>query len=330
MLHSKLRFTADVYKKETHNLLLNVDLPNYTGASEIVRNLGKMENKGLELTVGATPVRNGDWNVNFNLNFSLNRNKVLALGKNNLLTTGGRPSQTGGVSPTILKVGEPMSSFRGYIYEGVWQEDEADLAHQFGRQPGDARYKDINGDGSIGGEDLAIIGSPLPDYIWGFNSTVSYKNFDLNLVINGSEGGQIYNIVWGGMFGLGGQNRDPVAKAILNRWSPDNPNSTIPAFTKTNHTKIASTQFVQDASWVRFKNISLAYSLPSQIFNNTRISSLKLSGSVQNAISFYSKDFVGFDPSLESSTSDRSMGVYNGFSSYPIPRIITFSINLKF
>src|SRR5690625_520454 len=119
------------------------------------------------------------------------------------METGGRPSQTGGVAPTILKVGHPISSFRGYVFEGVYQLDEKEEAANYGKQPGDAKYRDINNDGTISGEDITIIGSPFPDFYYGFNGTISYKNFDLNVMIQGSQGGKIYNIFAAELFGLG-------------------------------------------------------------------------------------------------------------------------------
>src|SRR5699024_9226319 len=215
-------------KKRTKDLLLNVPVPIYTGADHTTRNLGEIENKGLEISVGTTPVDNDKVKLNLNFNISFNRNKVLSLGDQDEILTGGSTGALGGTYPLLIKPGYPLGTFRGYVFDGIYQEGQKEEAAEFSKQPGDARYKDLNGDGSITSDDITTIGSAEPNFYYGFNGTLSYKNFDLNVVVTGRKGGDVFNLVYGQLFGIAGVTLDPVTKDILNRWTPDNPSNFVP------------------------------------------------------------------------------------------------------
>ncbi len=189
----RLNATVDLYMKTTKDLLLNRTLPGYTGFSSIIDNVGSVENKGLELSISGDPftgvVR---WNSGFNI--SWNRNKVLNLGEANKLeyktTYGGYSLKTGFMQ---LRVGEPFGQMYGYGYEGTWKTSEAEAAAAFGQLPGDPKYTDFNKDGKINTSDIMIIGNAIPDFIFGWSNRVSYNNFELTLLIQGSKGNDIFN-----------------------------------------------------------------------------------------------------------------------------------------
>ena len=331
MLDSRITFTADVYRKRTKDLLLNVPVPLFTGADHITRNLGEVENKGLEMALGLTPVDHDDFRLNLNFNISFNRNKVLSLGDQSMILTGGHNGALGGTYPLLIQPGYPLGTFRGYVFEGVYQSSQKDEAAEYGKQPGDAIYEDLNGDGAINADDVTTIGSAEPNFYYGFNGTLTYKQFDLNVVASGRQGGDVFNLVYGQLFGIAGVTLDPVTSDILNRWTPDHPSHTIPGFTTTSQTYLVSSQFVQNGSYFKLNNVSLDYNFPARMFENSFIQSLRLYASVQNLITLTAKDFVGYDPQLHASTdTDTYEGLYYNFQSYPIARTISFGIDLNF
>jgi TonB-linked SusC/RagA family outer membrane protein len=333
LFESRFNFTADYYRKLTYDLLLDQPLPDFMGASVITRNLGKVENKGVELSFGyESHVRGDKDKLSFtgNINFTFGSNKVLELGEGRTrILLGPSNGTVAGVNPILVQIGQPLGTFEGYIFEGVYQEKDAAEAAKYGRQPGDARYKDVNNDGSVTGDDVAIIGNSQPDFTYGFNGTVSYKNFDLNLVITGVQGGKIYNLIKGQLFGLGGETLNPVTADILNRWTPDHPSNTVPGFTKTSNTFVTSSQFLEDGSYMKITNLALSYTLPQSMIKKIALTSLKIFASAQNLATF--TRYSGYDPQLYSNGStDYYRGLNYSFSSYPLARTITFGIDITF
>jgi TonB-linked SusC/RagA family outer membrane protein len=329
-LNSFLTFTVDYYNKKTTNMLLIVPLPDYTGVSNVTKNLGSMRNKGLEVALGLTPIQKKNLSFTANFNVSFNRNKVLTLGGRDKILTGPSTGAFGGVHALKLQVGEPLGTFRGYIFEGIYQKDQAQEAAAKGHQPGDAIYKDVNDDASINGNDITTAGTAQPDFLYGFNALLNFRNFDFNVLITGQYGGQIFNITRSALLGYsGGASLDPISTAILNRWTPDNPSNKIAGFTTTNNYRFLSSQFVQDATYLKIRNITLGYSIPPQLINKLSMSKLRIFASIKNAATF--TKFTGFDPQMhQNGDNDVFNGLYALFPQYPLARIITFGINIKF
>ncbi|MDN5212974.1 TonB-dependent receptor [Fulvivirgaceae bacterium BMA12] len=319
---SKLTLSLDLYQKKTTDLLLDRVLPSYVGPTVVTQNVGEVENKGFDLRLGATILDTDDWHVSSILSVSKNNNKVLALVDDIELMELGLVYQTNTfpVNPTAVQLGKPISTFRGYVFEGVYQLGEEDEAARYGKVPGQARYKDINGDTLITSDDIVTVGDGNPDFTWGWNWTVSWKKFDLNFLLLGSHGNDIYNFTRMRMMGLGAAQFHAVHADYNNRWTPSNP-SEIPS--GRDGTEFLSSQFIEDGSFVSMKNITLGYNFDFP--GNNFIESLRIYASAENL--FIITDYTGFDPEATASgSSDVDLGI--DLNAYPINR--SYSVGLKF
>ncbi len=327
LLDSAITLSFDYYKKNTTDLLLDVILPEFVGPTRKFENAGEVENKGFEITLGTKIIKKDNWNINSTLTVTSNKNKVLALNGDVLFQEYGNSIRTNTfpVNPTRVEVGLPISTFRGYIYEGVYQIGEEAEAAIFGRAPGDAKYKDINGDEIISTDDITTIGDGNPDFVWGWNWDVSYKNWNLNFLLTGSEGNDIYNLQRARLMSLGAQQFHAVHGDYRNRWTPDNP-SNIPS--GRDGTEILSSQFIEDGSFITMKNISLSYNVDSKTLNKLGLSTVRLYTSVENL--FIITDYTGFDPESTASNADADTDLGIDYNSYPINRSITFGLNVSF
>lgn len=338
VFNGRLSATADVYHKTTKDLLLNRTLPGYTGFSSIIDNVGSVANKGVEISISGDPVVGAvRWNSSFNI--SWNRNKVLDLGEVKELdfktTYGGYSLKNGFMQ---LRVGEPFGQMYGYGYQGTWKTSESKEAAAFGQLPGDPKYTDFNGDGKINSADIMVIGNAIPDFIFGWSNRVSYRNFELTFLIQGSKGNDIFN-----------QNRirlentsEGTSARLLDRWTPDNQDTDVPAFidavTRQNaglSSKVSLgsgdggrlQRYVEDGSYVRLKNITLGYSLPAYLINRIGVKKVRAYVSGTNLITL--TNYTGYDPEVSAyNGNDAQIGV--DLSNYPTAKIITFGINVTF
>ena len=327
-LKNRLNFSADYFKKKTKDLLLNVPTPAYWGGGSILNNVGKVENEGFEFSLSAMPIKKNDLTWNMGIQFSSYKNKVVELGGgatyiNSTITN---LTGTGIAQNDMLRiiVGEPIGTFWGLESLGIWQENEAAEAAEFGLQPGDYKYRDLNEDKIIDAEDKKIIGHSLPKYTWSFDNTVTYKNFELNVFIMAVHGNKINNFDYSQSCTIGGDTK-AIVNADVVSWTPSNNSNKWPALgTGTGPNDLTSSRFLQDGSFIRLKNLSLSYRFPSSII---RGAPLKLSVSGQNLLTI--TDFKGYDPEATSGGgADINQGVVSG--AYPSPRVITFSLNLNF
>lgn len=323
--NSKLTLSFDVYKKNTTDLLLERILPSFVGPTLVAENVGEVENKGFDINLGLVVLDNNDLTISSNLSFSRNANKVLAL------VDGNEPLELGNiyynntfpVNPTRVEVGEPISSFRGYVFEGVYQLNEADEAARFGRVPGDAKYQDLNGDGVISSDDITIVGDGNPDFTWGWNWTANWRNLDLNFLLLGTQGNEIYNFQRMRMMGLGAAQFHAVHADYNDRWTESNP-SNIPA--GRNGTEFLSSQFIEDGSFVALKNVSVGYTL-NNVLHEIGLKGLRLYVNAENL--FILTDYSGYDPeSTASGNSDVDLGI--DLNAYPINRSFSFGIKATF
>jgi TonB-dependent starch-binding outer membrane protein SusC len=332
----RLNVTADYYYKKTTDLLMPRDLPGYTGFTSIVDNVGSIENRGFEFAISGDPlVGRVRWNSSFNI--STNKNKVLDLGTQERI---GYRTTKGGYSVNTpfmyLVKGEPFGQIYGYQYEGVWGTDKASDAAAFGQLPGDARFKDVNGDGSINNQDLTVIGNSFPDFIFGWSNRVSYSNFDLNFLIQGSKGNDLFNM---GRIRLESPGEGTSAR-LLDRWTPDNQDTDVPGFIEaktreeaglTSKVSIGGDQrisrWVEDASYLRLKNIMLGYNLPVSLTKRFKINSLRVFVSATNLITI--TDYTGYDPETSAyNVNDAMIGV--DFSNYPQSKFYNVGLNVSF
>ena len=333
----RLNATVDLYLKTTKDLLLRRTLPGYTGFSSIMDNVGSVENKGLELSFSGDPLTGVvKWNSGFNI--SWNRNKVLDLGEVTKLefktTYGGYSLKNGFMQ---LRVGEPFGQMYGYGYEGTWKTSEASAAAVFGQLPGDPKYTDVNLDGKIDTKDIMIIGNAIPKFIFGWSNRLTYNNFELTLLIQGSQGNDIFNQ---GRIRLE-SNYEGTSIRMLDRWTPYNQDTDVPAFIDAvtrqnaglkNNVSLGSDggrlqRYVEDGSYIRLKNVTLGYSLPSSLISRIGITKLRAYVSGTNLITL--TKYTGYDPEVSAyNSNDAMIGV--DLSNYPTARTITFGIDVTF
>ncbi len=326
LFKGRLSGNIDYYYKKTTDLLLDVNIPDYSGGGKITQNVGSLENKGFEFLLTGVLVDDAKFKLSTSYNMSFNRNKILDLGaEEEIFTDGGYSVSSYSAPPFILKVGEPLGQFRGYKFLGLWQENEAVQAAEYGLVPGDSKYLDLNDNKNYDGEDMVNIGSSQPDFIWGWNTNLSYGNFDLSVFVNGVHGNQVWNQTRWLTIGMGTDVESPTSVDILNRWTPANTNTTVPGFSATNTTYAQSSQFVEDGSFIRLNNVTLGYTFPERILNN-KLSDVRMYVSAQNL--FVITNYSGIDPELTStpSWSDTAQGIDNG--TYPSTRTFTFGIKV--
>ncbi len=322
------RFTAsfDYYKKNTTDVLLTVTPPTYLGGITELINAGEIENKGFEFMLEGTIIDNEDFKWDALFNFSTNEATAISLGKDNFIfPAGGNFSGSNGIG-TKIEVGQEMGNIQGYVSDGVWGSDEVTEAAVFGAAPGDSKYKDINGDNAITSDDITTIGNGAPEFIWGLNNTFAYKNLTLNIFVQSMVGHDILNI---NRALTNGVNGDSSRTSIdqLNAWTANNQNTSVPALTSTYQQQPEDSRYIEDGTFIRFKNISLAYDLPKSILESTFIDSVKLSLSAQNL--FTITDYKGYDPEV---SAGGNSNVFLGYDTgvYPNPKSVTFGLNVKF
>ena len=320
LLKGRLSVEFDYYWKQTSDLLLGFDLVDYAGGLGTVLNVGAMKNRGFDLLVRAVPVQSDKFGWETSLNVSAFQNQVKELGDREEIFTGANAFSGGG--NFIIRTGAELGSIVAYKYLGVYTSDEADEAASFNRQPGDAKYLDANRDGAITPADVVIVGRALPDAIFGFNNTFTYGNFELNLFLQGTAGNDILNTQRLEMRLVPTTPTDP---ELLNAWQAGtNETSNVTALNGLLLGR--SSNYVEDGSFVRLKNVRLAYSLPANTLPLVQGFQVYISG--QNLLTL--TNYRGYDPeaSASSTEDDQVFGYDRGV--YPNARIFTAGFNLTF
>jgi TonB-linked SusC/RagA family outer membrane protein len=308
-LNNRINLSADYYIKNTRDLLNNVSLPSSLGYTYTIQNIGKIQNKGFELSVNATVLEGAfKWNVATNL--SVNRNKVVKLyGGNDIL--GGTIGAAVNDNVNILREGYPLGSFYGYVEKGY--DDKGFIA-----------YEDYNNNGSRDAGDKKIIGNPNPKFTYGFNSTMSFKNFELTFFIQGSQGNDLFNLSAQGQGYDYGQALNMPREVYLDHWTPDHTNAKYPVI-KTSSQAQMSNRFVEDASYLRFKNIQLSYNLPVTKLHIKWMKYAQLYASGQNLITL--TKYSWYDPEVNSYGGGNS--IIQGVDHYVYPMAKTTTIGLR-
>jgi TonB-dependent starch-binding outer membrane protein SusC len=344
---SRLSFSLDLYKKVSEGFLFQVPLPlyltggggQYGGISAPFSNLGEMENRGYDITLGYNTKGGKDFSWSSTLVFSHYKNELTDLISGLPLTS---EINTNGYLPVVATntvVGSPIGLFYGYQTDGIFNNlDELNSAPlQFGQTVGtapgqtylgDYKYKDINNDGVVDSNDRTFIGNPHPDFTFGFTNSFKYKNFDLSLFLQGSYGNDLLNLT----------RRSGTANSILgqnllvessNYWTPTNTNTDIPRpINIENNTNYnLSDRYVEDGSYVRVQNVTIGYNLPQDLISSAKMSRVRLYASVQNLYTF--TKYSGYDPEIGSFNQSPTLaGIDNG--RYPSPRTFSFGVNVEF
>ena len=323
-LDDRISLTAEYYRKETNDLLFSVPIPIFSGYQTRLENLGSIENKGLELQLDAQVlVSTFKWSTNFNV--TLNRNKVLELPDNVDILYSSAPSNNGGTMETsLLRVGEPVGVFYGYVYEGVYQTGDTFIpGGGFETSEGGERFSDIDGNQILDSEDRTIIGDPNPKAVWGFNNDFSYKGIYLNMFFQAFTGGDMLNLVRLDMDRLSGNTN--ATKDALRRWTPENTDTDVPKAAVGRVSRVSS-RFVEDGSFLRLKNISLGYDFDSSVLKKLGVGTARVYISGQNLLTI--TNYLGVDPEVGYRSSNVNLGL--DYDSYPNTKAYTVGINLSF
>ncbi len=333
ILENRVTFSADYYIKKTSDLLLYVPIPASVGipGNVALQNVGSLENRGVEFQVSSKNIVKPDftWNTDFNINF--NRSKVLDIVGTTIHSGPVNPAGTT-YNLTIVQAGQPLGAFYGYISDGV---DPA---------TGNIKYRDINGvdangvltgkpDGKIDDSDKTIIGNASPKFTYGLSNSLTYKNFTLDLFLQGVQGNDIFNAtkILSESMRLGmNQSAD-----VVNRWQKVGDVTSIPRAIKDDVTNSEiSSRYIENGSYLRVKSVTLGYNLPKSIVNKLRISRFMLFVTAENLLTF--TKYSGFDPEVsafsasyqDNTSKNTSAGV--DYGTYPQSRDILFGVNITF
>lgn len=345
LFESRLSTTVEVYKKVSKDFLYQLAVTDFiTGGNSPGAitapwvNLGEMQNTGLDLTISYKTIGNGNFNWNSTLTFSHYKNRVNRL-LGDLTINGTVPLDQSNQNITLTRVGQPIGLFFGYQVEGLFRslDDINGAPIQFGRPfedalfsttwLGDVKYKDINGDGVIDGNDRTVIGNPHPDFTFGFQNSFSYKSFDMSVFLQGSYGNDVFNAI-GRSLTAGNRTFTNQAPSVLDYWSVDNPNAGSPRLARNDTPNInISDRYIEDGSYLRIQNIALGYTLPPDVSEKIGMQKLRIYGSIQNLYTF--TKYSGYDPEIGAYNQNALLlGVDNG--RYPSPRTFTLGLNVEF
>ena len=305
ILNDRFNMSFNYYVKKTEDLLLTQSVPRFTGRVDQVINAGEVENKGFDLSLSGRIVQGNDFSWDLSANISSNKNEILSLIDDqteifpNLSANGPNPA------PSIVRVGEPIGAFFGFEFEGVNPDN------------GNAIY----------GEERDIIGDPNPDFTYGINNNFSYKNFDLNFFIQGVQGNDVFNRARALIIGRSGRIPFGTSADLRNAWTSSNTSAPLPSLNATN-TELNSSEFIEDGSFLRLKNVSLGYVLnDNTLMDSIGLDSLRFYISGQNLITI--TDYSGLDPEVNNGGEiDRLAGFDAG--ALPTSRTITLGLNAKF
>ncbi len=340
ILQNRFYLSADYYQKRTSDLLLNVPVPTLTGYTTALQNVGEILNKGLEFTVTS---RNtvGAFKWTTDLNISTNQIRVEALGPD------GSPiisrQATSASAPThITQIGSEPGSYFGYQVIGVYQNQQDIDSSPVIRngngtvqsKPGQLKFADINGDGVINASDRTILGSPFPDFTYGMTNTFNYKNFDFAFTLQGVQGFEVLNMARRYYGNYSGTYN--VLRSTANGWKSEaDPGDGVSPQINRNFNSLAGSNvvnnvtslFVEDGSFLRIRNITLGYNLPQASLEKLKLSSARLSFTVQNAYTF--TKYEGFNPEVSAQGGSTLVpGVDAG--GYPLARSFMFGLNVGF
>jgi TonB-linked SusC/RagA family outer membrane protein len=342
VFNNQLELSVDYFNKASSDFLLPLPLPDYLGVTgngsirSPVVNAGEISNKGFDISLRANKINLGPVEWNSSLIFSAYKNIVNDLKGLELINT----VQFGDFAVSKVSAGLPVGSFIGYRSKGLFTDPTqfTNAPKQFGKNfvpgfagvyLGDVRYADVTGDGKVDDDDVVVIGNPNPDFTYGFTNNFSYKGFDLGIFVQGSQGGQILNMLKRNTGGLDKLYNNQL-KEVADYWTPTKSNSTIarPRPGNDNQNLVISDRFLEDASYLRIQNLTLGYHLPKSLLRNLKVlSNLKVYASVQNLKTF--TNYSGYDPEIGAFNQNPSLlNVDNG--RYPMPRTYTFGVNLEF
>ncbi len=311
MFNNRLNVTADFYRKYTTDLLYAVDLPMYSGYKFSMRNLGDLSNTGFELTIMGMPVAtsNFTWTSSFNISTNTTRIEKLNIAD----------GESAGTGVTRMVVGDRLNNIWGYKTNGIAQLDE-DLTQvaQLPNRPmvaGEQKYQDITPDGVIDIDDQVILGNLDPDFTFGFTNTFQYKNLNVTLFIDGSYGNEVINYTRKSLETLDGSRNN--ITTTLDRWTPSNPNGTLPRADAVSNSSSFSDRWVENGSYLRIRDLTVGYTIPRDRLRG--IAAINVFASFENLYTL--TKYSGNDPSIGGGIDDNP---------YPTSRKYSLGVTLTF
>ncbi|MCC8072305.1 MAG: TonB-dependent receptor [Bacteroidales bacterium] len=364
--NNRVELTVDVYRKETKDLLMQIFTPNHIASNDWgtiqnpYANIGKTRNTGIDIQLNIRPIVTRDFYWQSAITISHNKNKVVALNDDSQVLYGNIDWYAAFQTATMFKVGEPMGVFYGYVTEGLFQNEADIIGHatqtggttpyankidkESGVWVGDIKFKDLNGDGVIDDNDQTIIGDPNPDFTFGWTNTFTWKDWELNIGLNGVVGGDILNWARYRTEGLNSiwdnQHTNVLKRAQIGLIDPNGSSTDIsnlylvndngiPRFSSLdgNQNNRMSDRWIESGTYLRIQNISLAYNLPAAWAKKVFLTSAKIYVNVQNVYTF--TKYSGYDPEIGAFNQS---ALYQNIDRgrYPTPRTYTLGLNLCF
>ncbi len=338
LFNGRINLEADYYYRKTTDMLLDAPVPQTSGYGTIRKNVGSMENKGVELGINSQILNRGDFSWNSIFNITLNRNKVLSLATPSDIFNVGGPNFT---NPTnIIRIGEPVGAFWGLTRVGIWSEAEREEAAKFTSYrngltilPGDIKYLDVNGDKAITDKDRSIIGNGSPDFWGSFSNTFKYKGFDLTLELQYTVGNDVM------MMNLHpSEDRQALANSytsVLKAWTPQNQNTMIAEVrdTRAGYVTNVDSWWIKDGSFLRGNNLLLGYTVPSnKVTKKLNLSRLRVYGSAQNFFLLLTDNII-VDPETTPTNQGNGNSAFSQgmmWHNYPKPTIFMGGLQIAF
>ena len=319
-LDSRIQFSVDGYIKDTRDMLVKASIPITSGfedTSTTYTNAGKVRNRGVEMSLHTVNFA-GEFNWQTDINATYNTNRIIDLNSD-------VPSYINQIKNsyvTMLANGYPINVFYGYVTDGIFQNEQeiANHADQPGAEPGDIRFRDLNNDGVINDSDRTVIGNPNPTWLFSMNNTLEWKGIELSVYLQGVAGNKIYNANNIDNTGMAAALNQTTA--VLKRWTGEGTSNFMPraVFGDPNQNCRVSDRFVEDGSYLRVKNITLAYSFPKKWMEKIRLEGIRIALSCDNVATI--TKYSGFDPEVSINGIDSSL--------YPIPRTFSVGLNVNF
>lgn len=337
--NDRLSLLVEVYQKDTKDLLINADAALSQGFSSIWTNSGQVRNKGLEISLSTVNIKTKDFRWTSDFNISFNQNTIVSLPEGKPIF--GKPNyyQRLSTNQFLVEEGKALGNMFGYISDGVYQPEDFENydptasthnlllgqpSYKAGHQPGDEKFKDLDGDGSITGGDKTIIGNALPKHFGGFGNTFAYKNFQLSAFFQWSFGNDVLNANRLIFESMDRPNQNQLA-STLNRWTPENQNTTLHRAGGQGFQDVSS-RVVEDGSYLRLKTVNISYKLPKDIVEKLKMNSVEFYLSGQNLLTW--TDYSGFDPEVSVENSLITPGI--DYSAYPKHRVFSLGLNVSF
>jgi TonB-linked SusC/RagA family outer membrane protein len=337
LFKNRILIEADYYNKVTKDLLLDRTIASSNGFQTRFGNAGEVTNKGFEFFLQTKNVdyRGFRWNTTFS--YATNTNKVTSLGVNGTDIFVGTFKPEGNANfetPFIVRVGEPIGSIYGYLYDGIIQVGDPVLGTTHpNAEPGDPKFVDVNKDGIVNAEDRVILGSGVPKANYGFTNNFAFKGFELDIVMQGQTGGKLVNVQKLDLLNPISSGNG-LAELVTNTWSESNPSGTIPAkgFYGNAHGGWVNSRFIESSDFLRIKNITLGYTIPEKLTKKFGVKSLNLYVNAQNLYTW--TKYTGLDPEIgnlvDNSQQNRNVARGLDFNAYPVNKMFLFGTKLTF